>query len=103
MDNEKRTGQVPPIPDNYEEIVTELQLATIKLVESFGGKLWFIRRPLFQGVIPVVKCSEIDGCFAAVIEADGTLNKEHGLIIRNDSISEDPNTLTLSEINQDYS
>ena len=85
MDHEKRTEQVP-IPDNYEELLTEFQLSTIKKVESFGGEFWFIRRPLFQDIVPVVKYSRGENCDVAVIEEDGSLNKEHGLIIREDFV-----------------
>ncbi len=75
-------NSAPPIPDNYQQILTDQQLMTLQKVESFGGELWFIRRPLFQDVVPVVKfCDSKSNC-TAVIEEDGFLNKQHNLVIR---------------------
>ena len=56
MNIERRQTQ-SPIPHNLEELLSELQLLTIRRVEDFGGGLWFVRRPLFQDVVPVVNCS----------------------------------------------
>ena len=66
---------------------------TIKKIESFGGELWFIRRPLFQNVIPVIKLSKGEDFEVAVVEEYGSLNQEQELIIRNDRISAEPSIL----------
>jgi len=81
MPTDKRTKQ-DPIPANYREMLTSAQLLTLDKIESFGGELWFIRHPLFQDIIPVVRCSKTEDCKTAIIEEDGSLNKEHGLVIR---------------------
>ncbi|MGB2255752.1 MAG: hypothetical protein ACPH56_12035 [Spongiibacter marinus] len=83
MSAERRQTQAP-IPDNVEELLSELQLLTIRRVEDFGGSLWFVRRPLFQDVVPVVNCSPNNSADAAVVELDGSLNTSHGLLIRPD-------------------
>ena len=83
MSPERRQTQAP-IPDNLEELLSELQLLTIRRVEDFGGRLWFVRRPLFQDVVPVVNCSLNHGAETAVVELDGSLTTQHGLIIRED-------------------
>lgn len=104
MDNNKRAKQLP-IPDNYKEILTNFQLLAIKHIESFGGELWFIRRPLFQDVVPVVKFTKDENCEVAVIDEDGSLNKEHGLIIREDSVSTTTNITDFvnKHVNLNYS
>lgn len=83
MNIERRQTQ-SPIPHNLEELLSELQLLTIRRVEEFGGGLWFVRRPLFQDVVPVVNCSLNHGAETAVVELDGSLNTSHGLFIRPD-------------------
>ena len=83
MANERRKTQ-PPIPNNLADMLSELQLLTIRRVEDFGGSLWFVRRPLFQEVVPVVNCSLNHGAETAVVEPDGSLTKNHGLVIRED-------------------
>lgn len=77
---------VPAIPENFHQVLNAFQLQTLKKVEEFGGQLWFIRRPLFQDVIPVVKCAISSEATAAIIEHDGTLNRNHGLNIRPDKL-----------------
>ena len=81
MNIERRQTQ-SPIPHNLEELLSELQLLAIRRVEDFGGRLWFVRRPLFQDVVPVVNCSLSHGAETAVVELDGSLNTKHGLFIR---------------------
>ena len=77
--NDKRTGQ-EPVPANLGECLNDLQMGPLHRIEEFGWRLWFIRRPLFQDVIAVVANSaESD---TAVIETDGTINKNHGLAVR---------------------
>ncbi|WP_051171386.1 hypothetical protein [Spongiibacter marinus] len=83
MNIERRQTQ-SPIPHNLEELLSELQLLAIRRVEEFGGGLWFVRRPLFQDVVPVVNCSLNHGAETAVVELDGSLNTSHGLFIRPD-------------------
>ena len=77
---------VPAIPENYHQVLNAFQLQTLKKVEEYGGELWFVRRPLFQDIIPVVKCAKRSASTAAIIEDDGTLNKDHGLNIRPDKL-----------------
>lgn len=71
-----------PIPHDWEKMLTKEQLLAIQKIESYGGGLWFIRQPIFGDVVPMVRFSSKDGSQTAVVESDGTLNKEHGLTIR---------------------
>ena len=56
------------------------QRITLDSLERFGWDLKFIRRPLFQPSIVVVFDS--DRKTFAVLEPDGTLNENSGIVIR---------------------
>ncbi|MEM9301126.1 MAG: hypothetical protein AAGE01_03390 [Pseudomonadota bacterium] len=56
------------------------QLATLNSLESFGWELKFVRKPLFQDPVPIVFDDSRE--HFAVLEADGTLNEEPGITIR---------------------
>ena len=56
------------------------QRMTLDSLERFGWELKFIRRPLFQQSIAVVFDS--DRKTFAVLEPDGTLNENSGIVIR---------------------
>lgn len=60
--------------------LTPGQLATIETLEHFRWTLRFVRRPLFLDPIPVV--IHPDGKRFAVIEADGSINEDSGLKLR---------------------
>jgi rhodanese-related sulfurtransferase len=82
-EDDKRLSK-PPIPDNLEQYLTEQQILAIRKLEGFGGSLWFVRRALFADITPVVRLSDKLQSEIAVVEADGSLNKNHGLNIRDD-------------------
>jgi hypothetical protein len=79
MDIERRKG-MEPVPENLEELLNEAQLNTLRSIERFGWQLHFIRRPLFQEVVPVLISREGNKC--AVLEADGSINERVDLDIR---------------------
>ena len=79
MGDEKRKG-VNPIPENLKEVLNEAQLLTLNKMEGFGWMLEFIRRPLFQGVTPVL--FHPDSKQYGVLEDDGTLNMQFDSKIR---------------------
>lgn len=79
MDNERRKG-VKPVPENFEELLNEAQLRTLRSIGRFGWQLHFIRRPLFQELVPVLINSESDKC--AVLEDNGSINEQANLDIR---------------------
>ena len=80
MDEERRTGEVKPVPDDQISFMNPDQIAAYRGVERFGWYIKFIRRPLFQR--PIVVLSNPDSTVLAVLENDGTINEEHGLVIR---------------------
>ena len=79
MGEEKRKG-MSPIPEILKEVLNEAQLSTLNKMEGFGWILEFVRRPLFQGVVPVLfhPNSKQHG----VLEDDGTLNLQSNSKIR---------------------
>ena len=79
MNNERRKG-VNPVPENFEELLNEAQLRTLRSIRRFGWQLYFIRRPLFQEVVPVLISRDGDKC--ALLEANGSINEQVNLDIR---------------------
>ncbi len=79
MAKDKRNGMAP-IPDNLGSILTELQMLALHRIENFGWKLLFVRRQMFQDVMPVVR--NVDGTKVAVLELNGNLNLNSGIILR---------------------
>ena len=79
MDQERRKG-IKPVPENLEELLNEAQLRTLRSIGRFGWQLHFIRRPLFQEVVPVLISREGNKC--AVLEANGSINEKVDLDIR---------------------
>ncbi|MEN8130800.1 MAG: hypothetical protein ABFS45_11525 [Pseudomonadota bacterium] len=79
MEEEKRKG-VSPIPESLKEVLNEAQLRVLNKMEGFGWMLRFVRRPLFQGVVPVL--FHPDSKQHGVLENDGTLNLQSDSKIR---------------------
>jgi hypothetical protein len=81
MDSEeRRTGEIKAVPDNEIKFMNRDQVVAYRGVERFGWYIKFIRRPLFQR--PIIVLSNPDGSILAVLEDDGTINEDHGLVIR---------------------
>jgi hypothetical protein len=79
MAKEQRIG-VTPVPENLEETLNEAQIFTLRRMENYGWELKFIRRPLFQDVIPVLYHN---GSYEiGVLDEDGTLNIQRDLNLR---------------------
>ena len=79
MDKEKRKGG-NPLPKILKEVLNEAQLITLNKIEGLGWELEFIRRELFQGVVPVLFHPD-SGKFG-VLEDDGTLNTNSDAMFR---------------------
>lgn len=60
--------------------LSELQVLALRRIESFGWKLQFIRRPLFQEPVPVVASG--DGMKIGILEEDGRINMEPDIKLR---------------------
>ncbi|MEA2081013.1 MAG: hypothetical protein U9P00_14390 [Pseudomonadota bacterium] len=79
MDREKRKGD-EPVPDNATEMLNQLQILALRQIESFGWRLRFIRRPLFQDPVAVV--ADGDGVKIGILEEDGRINMQSDITIR---------------------
>ena len=77
-----RRDRQDPVPGHLERILNKLQMTTLLQLESMGWKLWFVRRPLFQPVMPVLFDPSMN--FTAIIEESGESNADHGLVFRPD-------------------
>jgi len=71
--SERRKGAVPPA-HALERQLNEAQLVTLRELERFGLSLAFVRRPLFQPAVGVVRDSAKRTYL--VIEADGSVNEQ---------------------------
>lgn len=80
MDEERRTGEIKPVPDNEIEFMNSDQIAAFRALERFGWYIKFIRRPLFQR--PVCVLSSPDNSILAVLEDDGSINESPDIVIR---------------------
>jgi hypothetical protein len=83
MNYEKRTGE-KAVPDNLKELLTELQLMSLNKISSFGWELIFVRRPLFQEVVPVIR--NHNGVQIGVLEEDGRINLEPEIALRKNEV-----------------
>ena len=73
-------GKQNPIPNNLDQILNKLQMATLQRLEEFGWHLWFVRRPLFQTVVAIVV--DTINHVTALLEEDGSMVTDHGIVFR---------------------
>lgn len=71
MVRESRVG-VLPIADDLKEVLNDAQLQALQAIEGMGWELQFIRRPLFQGVVPVIVNSEDNS--RGILEENGDIS-----------------------------
>ena len=68
---------------DYDELVKHLnesQVLALKQIERFGWELHFVRKPLFQDIIPVVISA--DKGSIGVLEEDGRINMDTDIKFR---------------------
>lgn len=71
MVRERRAG-VLPIPDDLKEVLNDAQLQALQAIDGMGWELQFVRRPLFQGVVPVIVNSKDNS--RGILEENGEIN-----------------------------
>lgn len=76
---ERRIGQ-PAVPPDVKFRLTDLQKAALVRMEGFGWEIEFVRRPLFQDIMIVLK--DPAGDRHAVLTEDGELDYDHDVTIR---------------------
>lgn len=62
------------LPGHLDEVLNEAQLFTLKRMERYGWILAFIRRPLFQDTVTVLR--HLDCHKFSVLNNDGTLDTQ---------------------------
>jgi len=67
----KKRRSEPAVPQNLENLLSTVQLYTLHQLENYGWHLAFVRRPLFQPVLPVVENPEHTAF--GVIDEEGEL------------------------------
>lgn len=81
MIDEKRMGE-NPIPDNVEDYLNELQQAILGTIEKYGWTLKFVRRSISKP--PVIVIEDKEGKEIGVLEDNGAINYETGIVVRED-------------------
>jgi septum formation topological specificity factor MinE len=79
MDDEKRKGE-KAIPDNVEDYLNELQQEILIVVGKYGWSLKFVRRSASKA--PVIVIEDADGKTIGVLEENGAINYESGIVLR---------------------
>ncbi len=77
--HDRRQG-MSAIPLNLREFLSDDQRRSLKQIEGFGWQLAFVRRPLFQDPIVVIRNGEASKF--SVLESDGTVNDQPDIYIR---------------------
>ena len=88
MFKNKRT-RMAHIRDNLENVLSTLQLMTLRNAENEGWELYFVRRDGLEIPIPVIKGA--DSKTIGIIDEDGNFNAETEIRIRT---SPDPQETT---------
>ena len=65
---------------DQDGLLSAPQLSTLNKMEGFGWALAFIRRPLFQDVVPVLRHPDCNRW--ATLESDGAFNGQPDIEIR---------------------
>jgi len=71
---------LPPIPDDWANLLTPEQVITVNQYANYGWDLWFIRRP--RGDQPKVALKNVTTGECALIDTDGQFIQDHGLTLR---------------------
>ena len=81
MTDDKRMGE-QPIPDNVEDYLNIFQQDVLGEIKENGWSLKFVRRT--DGEQLTIVLENIIGHEIAVLEEDGEINYESGIVIRED-------------------
>ena len=77
--SERRVNE-EPVPDVLEDFLSTQQLESIAELESQNWFLWFLRRAPGQTPIPFLFDLELGS--VAILNSDGSLDRDHGLPFR---------------------
>ena len=79
MEGEKRNSE-KAIPDNPEDYLNGLQQAILGTIKKYGWTLKFIRRSHDEA--PTIVIEDKEGKEIGVLEDNGAINYESGIVIR---------------------
>ena len=79
LSNERRIN-AEPVPENLESVLSPCQMKALSQLEDSDWFLWFVRRSNDKSAIPFLIDCELS-C-VAILEADGSLNRDHELLFR---------------------
>jgi len=68
----ERRSERNQFPESLDEVLTKMQLLTLSKMEQFGWVLAFIRRPMFQDIVPVLL--HPDNNTLGILDNDGALH-----------------------------
>jgi len=92
---ENRKG-MPPIPIDYEDLLNPEQLKALRRIETFGWKLYCIRRTQLQQPIAIIISPEVERY--ATLEKDGRLELMTNSVIRKDSPTENNASVSVMPV-----
>jgi hypothetical protein len=75
-----RRSEGNQVPESLGEVLNKMQLLTLSKMEGFGWRLAFIRRPLFQDIVPVL--FHPDNKTLGTLDDEGALNTQSGIEFR---------------------
>ena len=70
----ERRSERNQFPESLDEVLTKMQLLTLSKMEQFGWVLAFIRRPMFQDIVPVLL--HPDNNTLGILDNDGALHTQ---------------------------
>lgn len=76
----ERRSEGNQVPDSLYEVLNEEQLLALNKMEGFGWMLAFIRKPLFQDIVPVLSHPDTDKF--GILEYDGAFNMQSDINFR---------------------
>ena len=79
METERRS-EGNQVPESLDDVLNEAQLLTLSKLEGFGWRLAFIRRPVFQDIVPVLV--HPDNGISGTLEDDGAFNTQPDIEFR---------------------
>ncbi|MGD2136946.1 MAG: hypothetical protein PVJ66_04890 [Gammaproteobacteria bacterium] len=66
-----------PIPEDLKEALNDAQLQALNCIQGSSWELRFVRRPRFQGIVPVIVNSEDNSC--GILEENGDISMQPGI------------------------
>ena len=76
----ERRGEGNQVPESLDDVLNEMQLVALRTSEGLGWNIAFIRRPLFQDIVPVLFHPDTDKLIT--LEGNGEINSQPNIVFR---------------------